>query len=91
MKELLRKYAWSFVGALILTLLVGAVSSVERLSAVGVLLAPGMLGAAIFLPEGAHSDSADTYLALALLMNAFLLAWPLLWLWVRIGRARQRN
>jgi hypothetical protein len=52
MKEPLRRYAWSFVVALILTALVGAVSSVERLSAVGVLFAPGMLGAAIFLPRG---------------------------------------
>jgi hypothetical protein len=91
MKERLRRYASSFVVAVILTALVGAVSSVERLSAVGVLLAPGMLGAAIFFPEGTHSDLAGTYFVVAFLMNALLLAWPLLWLWTRIGRARERN
>lgn len=87
MKVQLRKYAWSFAVALTLTVLVGAVASLPRLSAVGVLLAPGMLGAAILFPEGIHSNWANTYFVIAGLMNAFFLAWPVLWLWTLIGRA----
>jgi hypothetical protein len=77
--------------ALALTVLVGAVASVSKLSAVGVLLAPGMLGAAILFPEGTNSDWAKTYLVIAALLNAFLLAWPVLWVWTWIGRFRQRR
>jgi hypothetical protein len=88
MKVEVRRYAWSFAVALVVTVLAGAVSSVPRLSAVGVLLAPGMLGAAIIFPEGVHSGWAITYLVIAGLMNACLLAWPVLWLWTLIGRFR---
>jgi hypothetical protein len=77
--------------ALALTVLVGAVASVSKLSAVGVLLAPGMLGAAILFPEGTNSDWAKTYLVIAALLNTFLLAWPVLWVWTWIGRFHQRR
>jgi hypothetical protein len=79
------------MGTLILTMLVGAVASVPRWSAVGVLLAPGMLAAAIVFPQGINSDWGKTYLVLAALMNAFLLAWPVLWFWTWIEHSRRRG
>jgi hypothetical protein len=91
MKVQLHRYAWSFAVALILTVLLGVVASVPRLSAVGVLLAPGMLVAAILFSGGPHSDWPITYLVLAGLMNALLLAWAVSWLWTLIGRARHRG
>jgi hypothetical protein len=89
MKPQVRRYAWSFAVALALTVLVGVISSLPRWSAVGVLLAPGMLAAAIVFPEGIHSDWGKTYLVLADLMNAFLLAWPALWFWTWLGNSRR--
>ena len=77
--------------ALALTVLVGAIASLPRWSAVGVLLAPGMLAAAIVFPEGINSHWGKTYLVLAALMNAFLLAWAVLWLWTWIERFRRRE
>lgn len=62
-----------------------------EMSAVGVLLAPGMLAAAIVFPEGINSHWGKTYLVLAALMNAFLLAWPVLWFWTWIERFRRRE
>jgi ABC-type proline/glycine betaine transport system permease subunit len=91
MKVQMRRYALSFAGALILTGLVAAAVNVPGLSAVGVLLAPGMLAAGIFFPEGINSEWANTYLVIAGLLNAVLLAWPMLWLWTMISRARQRG
>jgi hypothetical protein len=91
LKPHLRKYAWSFVFALALTVLVGAIASLPRWSAVGVLLAPGMLAAAIVFPEGINSHWGKTYLVLAALMNAFLLAWLVLWFWTWIERFRRRE
>jgi hypothetical protein len=55
-------YAWSFLAASVLTALVGAVASVTRLSDVGVLLAPGMFGAALLFSGGIHSNSPAAYL-----------------------------
>ena len=78
MKPKVRSYASSFAVALALTMLVGAIASLPRCSAVGVLLAPGMLAAAIVFPEGINSHWGTTYLVLAALLDALLLAWPLL-------------
>lgn len=91
MKLHVRRYAWSFGIALALTALVAVIASVPKCSAVGVLLAPGILAAAIVFPQGINSDWAKTYLVLAALMNAFLLAWPLLWFWTWMERFRQRG
>jgi len=91
MKPQIRRYAWSFAVALAVTVLVGAVSGLPRCSAVGVLLAPGMLAAAIVFPEGIHSNWGSAYLVLAALMNGFLLAWPVLWLWRWIEHFRRRD
>jgi len=91
MKPPVRRYAWSCAVALALTVLVGAIASLPRWSAVGVLLAPGMLAAAIVFPEGINSEWGKAYLVLATLMNAFLLAWPVLWFWAWIERSRRRG
>lgn len=90
-KPRVRKYAWSFAVGLVLTLLVGALASRPRWSAVGVLLAPGMLAGAIVFPEGTKSDWPGVYMVIAELMNAFFLSWPVLGIWTLIGRVRQRN
>ena len=91
MKLQFRRYAWSFLVALAMTVLVGAVASLPRCAAVGILLGPGMLAAAIVFHEGIHSDWPQTYLLLAVLMNAFLLAWPVFWVWAWIGHSRRRG
>lgn len=91
MKPQVRRYAWSFAAALALTILVGAIASLPRCSAVGVLLAPGMLAAAIVFPEGINSHWGKTYLVLAALLNAFLLGWPVLWFWTWIEHFRRRR
>jgi len=91
MKPQVRRYAWSFAVALALTMLVGAIASLPRCSAVGVLLAPGMLAAAIVFPEGINSHWGKTYLVLAAMLNAFLLAWPVLWFWTWIEHFRRRD
>ena len=87
----MRKFLWSFLLGLILTLVLGAVASVPQWSAIGVLLAPGMLLAALFFTEGIHSPSAEGYLVAAALLNALALAFPLLWLWNLIGHFRNQN
>lgn len=91
MRIRLRGYMWSFVFALLLTLLCAGLASVPGWSAVGVLLAPGMLVAAIVFPTGINSSWPYIYLALAALMNAFIIAFPVLWLWKVIGRFRDRS
>jgi hypothetical protein len=91
MRMRLRGYRWSFVFALLLTLLCAGLASVPGWSAVGVLLAPGMLVAAIVFPTGINSSWPNTYLVLAALMNALVLAFPVLWLWKAIGRFRNRT
>jgi hypothetical protein len=91
LKPHLRRATLSFVFALVLTVLAGAISGLPRCSAVGVLLAPGMFAAAIVFPDGINSNWATIYLVLAVLMNAFLLAWPALWLWAWIGRSRRHS
>jgi len=91
MKAQFRRYAWSLVLGFLWTVLVGAVASVSSWSAVGILLAPGVFGAAIIFPEGIHSDWAWAYMAVAGLMNAIFFSWLFLGIWLLIRRARGRN
>jgi hypothetical protein len=79
------KYAWSFMIALII------VGTAAIAPAVGLLLAPGLLIAAILFRGGIHSDWAITYLVFAGLLNAFLLAWPVFWVWTWVERIRERR
>ena len=86
----LRRYVWSLVIAVILTAL-GAVVAEERWSAVSLVDAPGMLAAALVFPQGVEGDWPRVYLAVAAVLNVFLLSWPVLGIWVLIRRTRQCN
>jgi hypothetical protein len=77
--------------ALALTVLVGAIASAPKCSAIGILLAPGMLAAAIVFPEGINSEWGKTYLVLAALMNAFWLSWPVLWFWRWVKHSQRQG
>lgn len=90
-KPVIRMFAWSYVAGLGLTLLLAALSGRPKGSTLGLLLAPGMLTAAIVFPQGVESDSAYTFMAIAVVVNAFFLSWPLLGLWKVIERFRNRN
>jgi hypothetical protein len=81
-----RVYAWSLLVAAALTALVAALASLSVWSSIGVLLAPGMIGAALFFPEGINSNGGNGYLVVAGLLNVVLLAFPVMWLWKVIER-----
>jgi hypothetical protein len=87
----LRRYAWSYLAALVLTIGLGVVASVPGLSSVGMSLLPGMLLAEIIFPEGAHSDWPRTWFVLAGLMDAFVLAWPVMFIWTTFERSRKKK
>jgi uncharacterized membrane protein YoaT (DUF817 family) len=92
MKKYIRRYAWSLAIALVWTAaLVTVAGTVRRWSPVGVLLLPGMLGAAIVFPQGPEGDWPDAYMLLAGLMNVFLYSWLMYGAWALIERARRRN
>ena len=44
----------------------------------GPIFSPGLLAAALFLPEGAHSNHAEFYLPVAAVLDFFLI-WLILW------------
>jgi len=81
-----RKYVSAFLVGAVFTILVAGVSALPRCSAVGVLLAPGMLLAAILFPEGPHSDRAMTWFVTAGLIDAFVFAFLAMLLWPRVVR-----
>jgi len=85
------KITLSFALGLGVTLLVAALASWSRWSAVGVLLAPGMLAGAIFLPQGVESDWPGVFLAIAGLVNAFMFSWLVLGIWVLIQWLARHN
>ena len=62
--------------AVVLTLIVAAVASVPHCSVVGVVLLPGIPGAATIFPQGVESDSAVAFVVLAGLIESFLLSIP---------------
>lgn len=72
--------------ALILTLVILAIDAAIPGSYVGMLLAPGMLAAAISYPQGAHSDLAIAYLLLAEVLNVLFWSWVVLAIWTVIKR-----
>ena len=72
-----------------LVLLVGLVSSVERLAWVRVILLPGLLLAAIPFPGGVQSNAGTLYIALAAILDVLVFAVPVAWiLWRSQRRAR---
>ena len=56
------------------------------LDAVAYVLAPGMVLAADFFPEGAYSDWAMIYILAALMIDALLLGCPIFRLWRRFWK-----
>src|SRR5690348_11877932 len=86
----LRTCAWSFLGGLVLTLLVSMIARIPGCSIFGVLLAPGFLAAAIVFPGAAHSNWGMTYLGLALVLDACFLALLAISLWAQIRRLWRR-
>jgi hypothetical protein len=85
------RYAWSYLAALALTILLAAISSVPGCSAAGLLLAPGMFLAAVPFREGIHSGSGMTYLVLAGLLDAFVFSWPVMLFWIVAARSHRAN
>jgi len=81
MKRQTREYLRACAVSLTLVALMSGIASVPGLSVVGVLLAPGMLLAAVCFPEGGHSDLAFVYVILAMLIDSLLYSWPVLWIW----------
>jgi hypothetical protein len=86
-----RIYASSLLISVALVALVSAIASIPSCSALGCLLLPGMLLAALVFPEGVHSDSGIAYLVLAGLIDIVLFALVLMWLWRLAERRRAAN
>ena len=83
-----RRYAWSYVIGAILTIFLGVASGITG-SAIGALLLPGMLLAAIPFREGSHSAHPTMWFALAGFMEAFVLSWPVMLVWTLVVRSRR--
>jgi hypothetical protein len=86
-----RRYLGSLGVAVILTALIVAVASIIPDSRIGVLLWPGIMAAAIFIPGGIESDWPDTFLVLAALMNAFIFSWLVFGATFLVERLRKRR
>ncbi|HWF38444.1 MAG TPA: hypothetical protein VG322_07990 [Candidatus Acidoferrales bacterium] len=87
-KVTVRRYAWSYAIGAILTIFLGVVASVTD-SAIGALLLPGMLLAAIPFREGIHSGHSTAWFAVTGFMEAFVLSWPVMLVWTLVVRSRQ--
>lgn len=79
-RGLFREYLVSCGVSFAFVLLVTAVGSVEKLSALTILLAPGVFLPAPLFPQGIHGDWPLVYLGLMVLIDVLLYAWPVLWL-----------
>jgi len=82
----LRRYAWSLAVSVALTVLVVVLADVPHCSAIGVVLFPGLLLAAIVFPQGAHSNEGILYLVLAGVIDVALFAFAVMWTWMLIER-----
>lgn len=85
----LRVYGWSLVISVALVALAAVVASVPHFSAVGVVLLPGALLAAVVFPQGPESGSGNIYLLLAGVLDSLLVAFPVMWTWGLIERRRR--
>ena len=75
----------SLLGAVGVTALLVGLSS-AGLSRVGLLLTPGMYGAAVLFPEGIHSDAPYAYLALAAVVQIVTTATLIAGVWALIKK-----
>jgi hypothetical protein len=85
----LRIYGWSLVISFALVALVAMIASVPHCSAVGIVLLPGALLAAIVFPQGPESGAGDIYLVLSGLLDSLLVAFAVMWVWGLFERRRQ--
>jgi peptidoglycan/LPS O-acetylase OafA/YrhL len=88
MRLRIRRVVPAFVIAVGLTIALAALSSVERFTYAGAVFAPGMLLAALVFPQGVESGHGDAYLALAGVITALVLTWPIMKL-IQVIRTRQ--
>jgi hypothetical protein len=85
----LRVYGWSLVISVALVALVAGIASAPHCSAIGIVLLPGALLAAIVFPQGPESNAGNIYLVLAGLLDSVLFAFPVMWIWGLIQRRRK--
>src|SRR5258708_22596603 len=78
MKSRAPQLALSFAIAIGLTVAIAFLTDDAPLEFANAVFAPGMLVAALVFPQGAESDHANLYLALAGLITAILLTWPVM-------------
>jgi hypothetical protein len=71
-RSMVKPIIWSLLAGLALVGTVGTISSYATWTGLGVLLLPGILLAAMALPEGIHSSFAVLYFLLAALTNVLL-------------------
>jgi hypothetical protein len=76
-----RLYLWSLAISALLVGALAGISSVPYCSFAGMLLLPGGLLAAIVFPQGAESESANSFLILAGLLDTALFALPVMGVW----------
>ena len=86
-----RIVVWSFAISVALTTLVAAVASLPSCSAIGVLLLPGALLAAVAFPQGVNSNGGNIYLLVAGVLDAMLLTLPVMWFWALVKRRRKQR
>lgn len=87
----LRIYIWSLVVSIVLISLVGAIASLPSCSAIGILLLPGALLAAIVLPQGVNSNAGNVYLVLAGLLDSVMLSFLVMAFWTLIERRKKAH
>jgi hypothetical protein len=82
MRQQWKRLLWSFFISLALVLLLsGSADLTPAFFYLGLIAAPGMLGAAIFFRHGVHGDWPELYLAVAIIIDAALYTWPILLVW----------
>ena len=85
----LREYASAGAVGFVLVILLFALTELPAFRGAAYLLAPGMLLATLLFREGSHSDAGLLYIVLSLVIDAFLLGWPVLWLSRRFRKTRK--
>jgi hypothetical protein len=78
MKAHIARLAISFAVALGFSIAVAFLTDNTPFEFANVIFVPGMLGAALVFPQGIESDHGNAYLAIAGLITALLLTWPIM-------------
>jgi hypothetical protein len=87
----LRAYGVALAISAAVVVLVAAIASVPHCSAIGIVLLPGALLAAVVFPQGIESDAGTIYLLLAGLLDSLLMAFLVTWAWGFFVRRRRSN